>query len=276
MAQLKKWICKLTGEEGQFVKSHILPQAVTRLSNDGSKYIETGIGHGFKKRPSSWYDSELVTRSGEDILAEIDSSGINELRRHKLIWSGFNENSLISADMKFVDKDIPFCRYIKFEQPKTVSLFFQSLVWRSAASNLKEFAEIKLENNIINDLKSRILKRDPGSLLDYPIQFYQITSKGPAHNRTPLLYKNEPVNANNLDWGCRTFIRFYFDGLVANFIIPEESTVPSEYYNLCLRENDDTFIVANKFDDSRAKRDLTHVILNSDHERNKNHKPKLK
>ena len=40
-------------------------------------------------RSNSWYDYNLVTAKGEKILSEIDDLAISELRKHKLIWSGF-------------------------------------------------------------------------------------------------------------------------------------------------------------------------------------------
>lgn len=38
--------CKLTGREGKFVKSHIIPKALTRPSVPGSKFIQKNAGNG--------------------------------------------------------------------------------------------------------------------------------------------------------------------------------------------------------------------------------------
>ncbi|KVD59127.1 hypothetical protein [Burkholderia ubonensis] len=68
--------CALTGEYGQFVKSHLIPRALTRLSRTGEKFIQSGIGERMARVPDSWYDLKLVVRLGEDILADIDDVGI--------------------------------------------------------------------------------------------------------------------------------------------------------------------------------------------------------
>jgi hypothetical protein len=82
-------VCKLTGDSGQFVRSHLIPDALTRLSKTGNKYIETGVGLPVTRPSSSWYDERLVTRRGEDVLEDIDTQGIEILRRHSLVWSGW-------------------------------------------------------------------------------------------------------------------------------------------------------------------------------------------
>jgi hypothetical protein len=57
-------VCRLTGTPGEFVASHIIPLALTRLSGTGEKRIEAGIGLGIKHRANSWYDNALVKGNG--------------------------------------------------------------------------------------------------------------------------------------------------------------------------------------------------------------------
>ncbi|UDD27822.1 hypothetical protein LGL99_22045 [Klebsiella pneumoniae] len=85
----KSGVCQLTGDFGPFQRSHILPKAVTKLSDNGERYRETSLNTRPVWRSNSWYDYNLVTAKGEKILSEIDDLAISELRKHKLIWSGF-------------------------------------------------------------------------------------------------------------------------------------------------------------------------------------------
>lgn len=85
----KAGVCRLTGETGPFVDSHIIPRALTVADRDGDHFVEHGDGTRPKRRSNSWYDNELVTRSGEDKLSLIDDLAIRELRRLKLVWSGW-------------------------------------------------------------------------------------------------------------------------------------------------------------------------------------------
>jgi hypothetical protein len=72
--------CRLTGTKGKFVKSHLIPKALTRPEEPGLPLIQGGSGKRARKRWDSWYDSELVTREGEDILSALDDWAIRYLR----------------------------------------------------------------------------------------------------------------------------------------------------------------------------------------------------
>ncbi|QQK72416.1 hypothetical protein [Pectobacterium versatile] len=87
--------CKLTKKHGKYIDSHILPRAITILSKNGERAVETGIDIPTRKKFQGWYDNELVIAKGENYLTEIDTKGIKELRKHKLIWSGWPTSTTI-------------------------------------------------------------------------------------------------------------------------------------------------------------------------------------
>jgi hypothetical protein len=89
MPSRKAGICKLTGVEGSFVKSHLLPNALTRQSIPGGPFIQGGDGEAPERRWTSWYDTALVTEEGEAVLSELDNWAIAQLRSHRLVWSGW-------------------------------------------------------------------------------------------------------------------------------------------------------------------------------------------
>lgn len=82
--------CKLTGKTGNYVKSHIIPKALTRPRVPGSKFLQLDPlydGTRYIRRSDSWYDKGTVTREGEDYLSDLDSFAIDQLRLHGLVWS---------------------------------------------------------------------------------------------------------------------------------------------------------------------------------------------
>lgn len=90
--------CKLTGESGPLVKSHILPKALTYGAEKGLPFAQAGRDYAPIKRWDSWYDPLIVTQAGEDILEAYDNWAIEELRAHRLVWSGWGGDSVLPAE----------------------------------------------------------------------------------------------------------------------------------------------------------------------------------
>ena len=123
----KSGLCKLTGTNGLYVKSHIIPASLTRLPTNGQKVVEAGIGLGVKSRFVSWYDNKLVTRIGEDILEQIDTPAIEALRAHKLIWSSWGTDSrLKTSDLLAESNELAF-RVVDISSNS--SLLYISFIW---------------------------------------------------------------------------------------------------------------------------------------------------
>jgi hypothetical protein len=259
-------ICKLTLRPGRFVDSHIIPAALTRLSRTGEKAIETGIGHGVKKRPHSWYDSVLVTREGEDILAEIDARGIELLRQYRLVWSGWNGVESIAREFEPGGASAQGWRHVQIlpQQAEDLQLFFLSLLWRAAASTRPEFADVTLPPGVLEDLRLRILHRAPGPAQHYPIQLFQLTTKGFEHNRTPLLErKRMPLTDNT--WGQEvSYARFYFEGLVAHVHLSAQVQFEATYLASCLGggPENNTLVFGHRFEESRTWDNIKEMATN--------------
>lgn len=255
--------CHLTGEEGPFVASHLIPKALTRLSRTGEKYIETEIGGSIKKRADSWYDTKLVTQKGEDILSDIDSNGINELRKYRLVWSGWKGRARL--DDEFPESaPQPTVRLVKISEPGALMLFFQSLLWRAAASSLSEFKEIVLSPDVLEDLRLRVFHKHPGSPGDYPVQLHQLISKGPEHNRTPLLeYKPIPISATE-NGPEVPYVRFYFDGLVAHIHLPTVMPLGEAYLKTCLGVLPELIVFAHEARQSRAFDNILEMMADAE------------
>lgn len=208
--------CKLTGRPGAFVKSHLIPEALTRPSQAGAPLFQYGDGPKPSRRWSSWYDSELVTREGEDILSAIDTWAIAVLREHKLVWSGWGGAVELGELHTKISEHIGI-REVSLDTRK-LRLFFLSLLWRAAASDRYEFKDIVLPKKDLEVLRNILLGQEEPDPDFYPVQLTQISTKGLMHNQTPypaIKYIPDVENDNVEPYPMRT-IRFYFDGLIAH------------------------------------------------------------
>ena len=208
-------ICKLSGKLGRFVRSHLLPKAVTRPSIHGNRLIESGRGLAPRTRWDSWYDDELVTREGEDILARYDSWAIRELSRLQLIWKSWGPATSF-AESIVVKEGMPTfgLRKVSCENASMLRLFFLSLLWRAAATARTEFKDVQMASGDLERLRRMVRGGDPNPLDFYPTTLLQIASRGPMHNLVPIEMDSMVDTGDGVIRRIHVF-RFYFDGLIA-------------------------------------------------------------
>lgn len=251
-------ICALTRNEGVYVDSHLIPRALTRLSGTGAKFVETGIGYKTKMRANSWYDAKLVTRAGEDILSDIDAKGIEMLREHRLVWSSWgNERRLEGCEL--LGSDV-FYRTIAIENADVLRLFFLSLLWRAAASTRPEFVDVELSEDDLEDVRVRVLGKDPGPVQDYPVQLFQLITRGHPHNRTPLLERKSIVTLDRSVGPEVRYARFYFDGLVSHIHLSRNVALHEDYLATCLGFGSSTIIFGHEFESSRTNDNIQEMV----------------
>ncbi|MDK2770388.1 MAG: hypothetical protein KYX69_22030 [Sphingomonas sp.] len=211
-------ICKLTGETGPLVKSHIIPKALTSPDEKGRPFAQAGRDYPPRKRRDSWYDAELVTRIGEDILAEYDSWGIEVLRRNRLVWSGFGTSDGPPEDdmLLLPGSDGAGVRKIAGIDGSRLRLFLLSILWRAAASSLPEFKAVRMLPAELRRLGRMVRdgRHEPAHF--FPVSLTQLTTRGQVHNHAPIAQRKlrDPTKP---DGGSIPIFRFYFDGLIAHF-----------------------------------------------------------
>ncbi|WP_084499921.1 hypothetical protein [Luteimonas mephitis] len=209
--------CKLTHRPGAFVDSHIIPEALTRPTIKGNALFQYGEGPRPSRRWTSWYDSQLVTREGEDYLSALDTWAIAALREHKLVWSGWGDEITLGSLHTPINHFLGV-REVRSIDTKRLRLFFLSLLWRAAASSRSEFKEISVPATDLEQLRLAILGLEDPDLNFYPIQLTQLSSKGIMHNQTPypdIKYAPNLEDPNAPEYELPTF-RFYMDGLIAH------------------------------------------------------------
>lgn len=213
-------ICKLTGERGSYVRSHLIPKAFTRPEEPGLPLMQAASGQRVKKRWDSWYDMKLVTQQGENILSEFDDWAVKYLRAQKLVWGGWGPMTSLANNFDSIPGTPWGIRKIKVDDPDKLRLFFFSLLWRAAASKLSEFVEVELPKAHLIQLGEMLKKRRPGPIDFYPITLTQLSTKGVIHNLVPLAQvKHIPEIAEPPAPSTKkdiSIFRFYFDGLIAH------------------------------------------------------------
>ncbi len=254
-------VCKLTGRQGPMVKAHILPAALTSSAGKGLPFAQAGRDHPPIKRWTSWYDSSIVTREGEDILAEYDGWAIEKLREHQLVWSGWGDAATLEApDFKRIpDGEGYGFREIKSLDGNRMRLFFLSLLWRAAVSNLIECAEVQLHASDLRRIRRMLIERDPAPFECFPISLTQLSTRGPIHNLSPLAQR-KLRDISKPNGPTIPIFRFYFDGLVAHIHREGSLADVQSLGPLLLGAEDKLFVAAVPFDKSWQRENLAEVI----------------
>lgn len=216
MSRQSNGLCALTGARGKFVRAHIIPAALTRPRERGIPYIQGGEGTRPLRRWTSWYDPNLVTAEGEEILAEYDERGIAILRDHQLIWSSFKADRLESGDHTAFPNGTHGIRVIEGLDGKRLRLFLLSVLWRAAATTQPEFEAVKISKEKLGRLQQMLVSREPDPLYLFPCSIMQISTKGPWHNHTPIAGVKRVSRGERKPQKIRIF-RFFFDGLAVHF-----------------------------------------------------------
>jgi hypothetical protein len=161
------------------------------------------------KRWTSWYDSNLVTRAGEDILAHHDDWGVEFLRRNRLVWNSWGQGTPPA-----LDDDVGYWRHriIGDVEIARLRMFAISLLWRAAASTLPEFAAIQIPPDHLEKLRIALLTGSPPEEKFYPSTFTLFSTKGDDHIWAPEALNIPEYNDNGTQIGEIPIFRFFMNG----------------------------------------------------------------
>jgi hypothetical protein len=261
--QLTKKIgtCKLTGEVGAFIKAHIIPKALTYPADEGLPFAQTGHDAPPIKRWSSWYDPVIVTRSGEDILADYDAWGVETLRAHKLVWQSWGgQNKLASEDFFETPDSAGYgVRIISGIDADRLRLFFLSVLWRASVSEMAEFSEIQLRASQKRKLRQMLVAGNASPASFFPFSLTQLSTVGPIHNLAPLRQRKPIVPVKGMKAAIPIF-RFYFDGLIAHFHIESCEKEVSELGDLLVGQGEKVIITMVPYEKSWQRENLALLI----------------
>lgn len=210
-------VCQLTGERGRFLKAHIIPRALAPPRQGGEPFAQIGLRQRPSRRRESWYDPKIVTQAGEDILTAYDTFAIREMRRLKLVWGAWGPMLALSTSDYAAIPGTPWgMRRIQFSDPLRMRLFFLSVLWRAAVSEMAVFQEITLRQSDLRRLRRCVRDGSPPPDDLFPITLTQLSTRGVMHNLGPIAQIKEVPLSGGTPRKVPIF-RFYFDGLVAHF-----------------------------------------------------------
>ncbi len=210
-------VCKLTQTRGKFVKAHLIPHALTKPEVPGEPLIQFGRGEPSVRRWSSWYDQKLVTNQGETILRDLDTWAISFLRQQKLVWSGWRSLPMLPGNKVIADQAGWGIKSANVPDPSRFRMFLYSLLWRSAATSLREFREIVIPDADLEKLRLALMTGELPSISFYPASLIQLSTIGDIHNHSPISQvKTTPAIGSEPERRIPIF-RFYFDGLIIHF-----------------------------------------------------------
>lgn len=257
-------LCKLTGECGRFVKAHIIPEALSRREAPDQPLIQSGRGGRPKRRWTSWYDLKLVTAAGEKILSGYDDWAIKALREARLVWSGWGQ--MTALPMSEYDR-LPGTDW-GIREPridgKRLRLFFLSLLWRAAMSELPEFDEIQSADEDLKALTQMVLRGESDPISFFPIQLIQLSTMGFVHNLSPISATKEIPGFQDYAGETVPIFRFYFDGLIAHIDRRSLSEDYVEKLGRLVVGNEEGFVVSTlPFEISFQFRNMAAIMLDA-------------
>jgi hypothetical protein len=214
-------VCRLTGTHGKFAKSHLIPRALTKPTEPGAPLLQAGGKQPITIRRDSWYDRGIVTLAGENILGRIDGAAITELRRLKLIWSGWDgAEALPDPDHRVIDPPAYGFRVLRGVNAPVLRTFFLSLLWRATVTSRFEFSEVTLPEDDVRQLGELVVSGEWGPPDFYPAALVQLSTTGLIHNFPPIAQtKHMPGFEGSPDWTV-DIVRFYLDGLMVHMHRP--------------------------------------------------------
>ena len=245
--------CRLTGRRGHFVKSHIIPEALTEATWRGQPLTQQGKGGRLIKRWTSWYDDKLVTSEGEAVLQKYDDWAIKFFRTHKLIWSAIFPplGRLETADHQWSDELNMGVRRI-VDETSMLRLFFLSLLWRAATTNRFEFESVSIPDNDREKLREMVLSGRAQPREFYPITLTQLITIGFPHNWSAYRdTKKIPDSETNYNSFREVDIfRFYFDGLIAHMHISDDPEIVKKQAGFFVGQASETLVTTLRAQDS--------------------------
>lgn len=246
--------CNLTGDIDAFVKSHIIPKGLIPKTYKNIPFMQPLAKGKSKKVHHGYYDSNIVTRKGEDILAELDSWAISNFREKKLVWTGWgNDNHLEDEGIDYSKEEVSI-RKISNINTNTLRIFCLSLLWRASLSELPDLQHIKIPRQDIEKIRKIILSKKSSNADFYPIMLTQFHTR--EIGNTHLIVPHEDILVMEIKKGKPIklpFYRFYFDGLIIQ-IYTENTVNHSEYFSsLVVGYDNNLTLLTRKYEGSREQ-----------------------
>lgn len=166
--------CKLCGNTGPLMESHIIPRAFFRdVAAGGETPAEYSFVPGvpLKRSPTGPYDADMLCEACERMFGKWDDYGVKFLRRplgeFKLVQGRTREGVEQDGTGILRTADVDYRR---------LKLFLLSVLWRAHSSGNKMFERVRL-GPFEARLRAMLLARDPGEKTDFPVWLMRFHSE---------------------------------------------------------------------------------------------------
>ncbi|WP_143080663.1 hypothetical protein [Variovorax sp. YR750] len=110
-------------------------------------------------------------------------------------------------------------------------------------------------------LRKMLVDGDASPASFYGVQLTQLSTKGVIHNMPPIAqYKDIRNPVIGLRHQVKKIFRFYFDGLIAHFHLPETDSPTSDYGPMVLGAEEDLVVSTVTYERSFQKENLQFVL----------------
>jgi hypothetical protein len=150
---------------------------------------------------TSWFDANIVTQQGEDLLMGFDNAGLIVLQKSGLVGPAVPSIPNIAL--------VPLSR----EDFLALRRFLLSVHWRAAISGLPQFSEVQLEKEDLNTLREYLLGKADLHQTDFPISILRFADLKTEFNTSPYLDIVKTQNKLTEQWFELHRINYYFSGL---------------------------------------------------------------
>jgi hypothetical protein len=187
------------GTEGEFAKSHIIPDAFMQRATD-APFLECDSQTPPKKRFTGWYDQGILGFEGERLIAKYDDDAAR-----CFIQNGFtyrkrrDPHEINRLGSRFLAGQV--YEITNFDTAR-MRLFALSLLWRAAVTSLEAFTSVRVSPSHLTDIRNRLVSGNPGPPREYPVYFGVFCDAEELTKVAPYRHRNHP------------FYRFFLDGVV--------------------------------------------------------------
>ena len=259
-----KGVCALTLEQGDFIAAHLIPKALTRPSLPGRPLVQLSSGKKALRRWDSWYDDRLVTLNGENVQPSLIPGQSSNCALTDSYGVGVGSSETLEGHYTPITETTWGIRKTSGLDTLRLRLFFLSLLWRAAATSRPEFAEVEIPADDLERLRLMLIERQASPASFYRIQLTQLATRGVIQNMAPIAqYKDVRSLVAGTKHRLERIFRFYFDGLIAHFYLPETEAVDADHGPMVLGAEDDVVISTVAYESSFQNENLAIVLSES-------------
>lgn len=209
---------------GRAVKSHILPKAlflkVGESSGNDALLIQGHRLNGNKSK--GFHDSNIMTDAGESIINRSESPALRFLEKG---LSGLPTNEIKKTE---ADGILYYTVSKEADGAAALEMFCATLLWRAAVTNIREFSNFRIPNELCKKLANAIREDDLSLVGSYSITIRHVEQPSEMAEDYDQVVRSVVAPRFDSENGiiCATFFLGSFEFHMA---IPKSGELPKEF-----------------------------------------------